>query len=377
MVAQDIELSLCTHIVYGYAILDPSTNRLKASDEYLDLESGRNNYREFTNLKRMNPGLKVLLSVGGPSENKEREVRERYLTLLRDNNKRTMFINSVEFMIKKYGFDGLDLAWPFYEEYKKERSTVGSWWHGFRRKIGAAEGRKDENPDENREGFTSLVRELRLALSTGNLLLTTSVLPLVNGSVYHDIRALSPYLDQIHLMTFDYFSPDRQKEEADYPAPLYKPSGREDSPNVDATVRSWLERGTQSSKLILGIPMYGRSWTLSGDDFTPPAPASGPGEPGPFTKQPGLLAYYEICTNITTVGGLKNIKDTSKKTGPFAYKVPQWVGYDDVDSVENKAQYVKIKGLGGIAFYDVSLDDFRGFCSGTRYPLLKTAKSQL
>lgn len=46
----------------------------------------------------------------------------------------------------------------------------------------------------------------------------------------------------------------------------------------------------------MGIPFYGQSYTLQDEkDNSYGAPAEGPGVPGEFTKQPGMLAYYEIC----------------------------------------------------------------------------------
>lgn len=70
--------------------------------------------------------------------------------------------------------------------------------------------------------------------------------------------------------------------------------------------------------------------------------------------------------------------------GVYAFRLPDengengiWVGYEDADSVGNKAGYVRAKGLGGIAVVDVTLDDFRGLCTGEKYPLLRAAKFRL
>lgn len=57
-------------------------------------------------------------------------------------------------------------------------------------------------------------------------------------------------------------------------------------------------KGADRSKLLVGIPFYGQSFTLKDEKNSGyGAPAEGPGTPGEFTKQPGMLAYYEICHN--------------------------------------------------------------------------------
>ena len=58
--------------------------------------------------------------------------------------------------------------------------------------------------------------------------------------------------------------------------------------------------GADRSKLIMGIPMYGQTFTLKERGNTQVGTdASGPGEPGEYTQQPGMLAYYEICDKGT------------------------------------------------------------------------------
>ena len=44
--------------------------------------------------------------------------------------------------------------------------------------------------------------------------------------------------------------------------------------------------------------------------------------------------------------------------GPYAYKGNQWVGYDSIEYVKKKAQYIIDKDLGGAMFWDLSTDDF-------------------
>jgi hypothetical protein len=53
--------------------------------------------------------------------------------------------------------------------------------------------------------------------------------------------------------------------------------------------------GANREKLLVGIPFYGQSYTLASTNTMVGAPTSGPGNPGEYTQQPGMLAYYEVC----------------------------------------------------------------------------------
>jgi chitinase len=58
-----------------------------------------------------------------------------------------------------------------------------------------------------------------------------------------------------------------------------------------------LKEGADSDKLVLGIPTYGRSYTLLNEDSTEiGAPTDGPGVEGVKTKEKGFLAYYEVSS---------------------------------------------------------------------------------
>ena len=55
-----------------------------------------------------------------------------------------------------------------------------------------------------------------------------------------------------------------------------------------------LRLGAPPDKLVMGIPAFGRSFTLASSKTGVGAPISGPGLPGRFTKAEGILAYYEV-----------------------------------------------------------------------------------
>ncbi|KAF2900983.1 hypothetical protein ILUMI_05201 [Ignelater luminosus] len=381
-------LQFCTHLIYGYAGINPSTYKLVPLNEQFDVT--RDNYRQITNLKLRYPGLRVLLSVGG---GRDSEDKEKYLTLLESVEHRLAFINSAHTLLKSYGFDGLDLAWEFPpNKPKKIRSTLGSIWSSVKHTF-VDPSQIDEKAAEHKEEFTALVRETRNAFRHDGLLLTMSVLPNVNSTMFHDVHALVPNLDFVNLWAFDYYTPERNPKEADYPAPLHELIDRKFDENGNYLVQYWLQNGAPNNKLILGIPTYGRTWKMTDDSgltgVPPISDIKGAGDAGPYTKEEGLLSYQEVCAKLTNPnnvkGGsvLRKVGDPSGKFGTYAYHIADddnygtWVGYEDPDTAGNKATYVRSKGLGGIAIVDLTLDDFRGLCTGNKYPILRAAKFRL
>ncbi|RLU15529.1 hypothetical protein DMN91_012523 [Ooceraea biroi] len=227
-------LSLCTHLIYGYAHIN-SNFEITPGSPSLDTGSGYSYYRLATQLKRSFPDLKIYLSVGGNSDPYDEE--HKYLVLTETSEGRTKFINSVNRLLNDYDFDGIDLAWQFPPvKVKKQRSTLGSFWHGLKKRLGYGKF-QDDKEQEHRDGFTILVRDLKAQLRPRFKSLTVTVLPHVNASVYYDARLLAPNIEAVHLFAFDQKTPDRNPKEADYPAPIYGSYGRVADDNVNAASR--------------------------------------------------------------------------------------------------------------------------------------------
>jgi chitinase len=386
-------LAQCTHLVYGYAGLNADTFKMVSLNEQQDLDVGKALYRETTALKKKFPGLKVLLSVGGDAD----AAPEKYLALLESTTHRMAFINSAYALLKSYSFDGLDLAFEFPKiKPKKIRSTAGSIWSSFKKKIGVGGNPVDEKSDEHKEEFTSLVRELKNSFRHDGFQLALTVLPSVNASLYLDVPAIINYVDFITLAAFDVQTPDRNPKEADHPAPLYPMSERNPELNVDFQVTDLLRKTAPSVKIVVGIPTYGRAWKLEKDvtaTGVPPVTADGPAEAGLQSTTPGLLGYAEICAKLPNPSNkdfkgaaapYRKVGDPTKRFGSFAYRTANddnengiWVGYEDTDSAGSKAAYVKAKSLGGVAIFDLSLDDFAGACTTDKFPILRSARYRL
>lgn len=55
-----------------------------------------------------------------------------------------------------------------------------------------------------------------------------------------------------------------------------------------------LRLGAPTNKLVMGIPTFGKSFTLASSENQVGAPITGSGLPGRYTKEKGTLAYYEV-----------------------------------------------------------------------------------
>ncbi|XP_066902948.1 chitinase-like protein EN03 [Halyomorpha halys] len=390
---EDIKVgaSLCTHLIYGFATIDNDDYHIEPIDKKLDLDKGKGQWRAVASLKNSQPGLSVLLSVGGYEDLKN----EKYFEVLEKPERRTKFINTVVSLLREFKFDGIDLAWQFPPQHEKyETTSIKSMWHKVLKTFGAG---VDSLAIEHRDQFVALCRELKAQLRPDGKLLSIGLLPHVNSTTYMDVRSLMPYVDMVNLWAVDFRTPDRAPHKADYVHPLVFLYPRLPHQNVEAVVRHWLDHGAEPQKLNLGIATWGRSWKLNEDSVlssgTPPVIASGPGEKGPHTKTAGLLAYYEVCiklvspTNPTAPAGmLRKVSDPERKMGAYAFRLPDqrageseglWVGFEEPDTAAAKALYAKGRGLGGVAILDLGLDDSRGICDGNRYPITRAAKLSL
>ena len=214
--------------------------------------------------------------------------------------------------------------------------------------------------------------------------------------MYFDIPAMIHYVDWLSIAAFDQQTPERNKKEADFTAPLYPLSERNPELNIDYQVTDLMGRTSPASKIVVGIPTYGRVWKIEKEKTAtglPPVEADGPAPAGMQSKKDGLLNYGEICSKLSNPSNkdlkgenapIRKVGDPSKRYGTYGYRLADsdgkhgmWVGYEDPDTAGNKAAYVRAKNLGGVAIFDMSHDDFRGACSGDKFPILRSARYRL
>lgn len=260
------------------------------SNEELDQTKGL--YKQITSLKSKFPSLKILLSVGGGADGDH----EKYFALLESNTGKIAFTNSVNVVLKTYGFDGLDLAFQFPKmKPKKIRSSVGSVWHSFKTTIGVAGKPVDENSETHKAQFSSLVTELKNSFRLDNYQLSVTVLPNVNATLYLDVPAIKNFVDFINICAFDVLTPERNPKEADYPSPTLAVSDRNTEENVDAWASFLISGGLPANRVVVGVPTYARVWKIEKDATltgSPPVKTDGPGPQGVQTRYVKNTKFY-------------------------------------------------------------------------------------
>lgn len=96
-----------------------------------------------------------------------------------------------------------------------------------------------------------------------------------------------------------------------------------------ACVNFWLKSGAPKEKLNLGVPFYGRAFTLAHPANNKVGSAStGPGIAGPYTQEAGMLGYNEICE--MHLKEKWDINYDEERCVPWAQKGNQWVSFDNI-----------------------------------------------
>ncbi|KAH8392494.1 hypothetical protein KR215_009640 [Drosophila sulfurigaster] len=356
-----IPLINCTHLVYGYVGIRGDNYEVKILNEDFDIK--QNQFGNVTSFKSKYPHLKILLSVGG-----DRDIDvaypNKYMDLLDGGlEKQIQFIESAYAVVKKYGFDGLDLAYQF------PRSMPA-------------------NILKRKEQFNDFIQYLaRLRFRINGLLLTLTMLPRVNPKWYIHAIGIDSNLNFVNLGTYDFFTPTQNPHEADYTAPLYHNStqNREKFMNVDNQVRYWKSRPFSHRNLNMGFGIYGNAWATTHKSGTTGDPiiqhTNGPARGDLFSRKDGVVSYSEIC-NILQRGYGNNYYNSSLAAS-FAYNQTLdaehegfWLTYDNLVTLANKARYAS-RYIGGVAIFDLGFDDFQGYCNEEKFLILNHIRSYL
>jgi GH18 family chitinase len=107
--------------------------------------------------------------------------------------------------------------------------------------------------------------------------------------------------------------------------------------NVDFAIRYWIANGAPAYKINIGLATYGRSFTLASNKTGIGAPSMGSGPAGIYTREPGFLAYYEICKKLEE--GFTRVWDNQQMV-PYTFNGSEWISYEDTESLTHKVSFL-------------------------------------
>ncbi|CAF2505200.1 unnamed protein product [Rotaria sp. Silwood2] len=269
-----------------------------------------NNMKQFVALKQINSNLKVLISVGGWAFNDPGPTRNEFHNIISTDASRKRFIISVTNYLKKYQFDGIDIDY----EYPAANDRGGS--------------------PEDTDNYVKLVKDMRSAF--GNNYMITIAAPASYWYLRHfKIGEMSKYIDFINAMTYDIHG--TWDSDIASLGPYVK--SHTNIQEITEAFKLFLRDGVNTNKLVLGLGYYGRSFTLDDPSCKKVGcKFKGPGKPGPCTKTPGVLAWFEI-EDIITKNQLTPTFDQDSMSKILVWNRDQWVAYDDEETLAMRRQY--------------------------------------
>jgi len=164
--------------IVNYAFVDVQNNRAWLTNMKTDTV----NFRYLESLKKTNPDIKIVISIGGWSWSKH--FSDAVLT----DSSRLEFAVSAAAIVRQYHLDGIDIDWEY-------PGQVGDG-NTFR--------------PEDKQNYTLMFRDLRaqldeIAKETGKKMLLTAAVGGSKDFVEHtEMGEAAKYLDYVNLMTYDF-----------------------------------------------------------------------------------------------------------------------------------------------------------------------------
>lgn len=337
---QDLPARHLTHVLYAFANVRPESGEVYLTDHWADTDKhyppgdswndvGTNVYgcvKQLFLLKKRNRQLKVLLSVGGWTYS------ANFAGMAAREEGRRKFAQSAVQLVEDLGLDGVDVDW----EYPKNAGEA--------------------------EDFVKLLRETRVALDQAarkrskkktRFLLTVACPAGPANFEKLKIHEMDGYLDFWNLMAYDYSGAWDAK--AGHQANLFPSVRQPDATpfSTVAAVKYYVRSGVDPSKIVLGMPLYGRAFTNTagpGHDYS--GVGEGSWEPGVWDYKalppPDSVEHHDVET-----GASWSYTEGSRVM----------VSYDTVPVVEQKARFTREHGLGGGMWWESSGD--RAFGQGS------------
>ncbi|CAK9297282.1 unnamed protein product [Gordionus sp. m RMFG-2023] len=342
---QDIDPHLCTHIIYAFGSI--TSNFGITSQEW----NHKVLYTGLVNLKKINPDLKILLSIGGWSFN------QTYFSKLAgakaNSGIKTKFIKEFLIYLRENGLDGLTIDW----EFPGIPTRGGDAFH-------------------DKYNFAQFVKELRVASKEESILENKSRLlititgavanPMLNAG--YDVEKLSKYSDYIFLLSYNFNGCWDEMREVGYLSPIRKNFNNYGS--VGWAIQEWEKLGAEKEKLVIGIAAYGYIYRLeSRCDKNVFFCGSGRKFRECKVSEP---TFTELCINFGSNSENWTHGYDDYADAPFSYNdasPPLWVTYENEKSVAAKTEYILQEDLAGAFIWLMSGDDPTGkYCQKFYHP---------
>jgi chitinase len=262
--------------------------------------------------------LKVLLSIGGWTYS------TNFPAAASTAATRALFAQSAVAIVRDWGFDGVDIDW----EYPQDATQA----QNFVLLLQAVRAELDKLAAASAPGYHFM---LTIAAPAGpqnyNKLL---------------LGQMASVLDYFNLMAYDYDG--SWDTHAGHQANLYpNPANNNSTPfSTDAAIRDYIKAGVPSSKIILGIPIYGRSFEQTaglGQSFS---------GVGAGSWENGVWDYKAL----PKAGATEFYDSVSGATYSYDASAQELISYDTAAMVQRKVDYIHSMGLGGSMFWEASAD---------------------
>jgi chitinase len=311
-----------THINFAFARIDSSGN---VAFEHPGVATS---LRALLALKKKNPRLKIIVSVGG-------WMAEGFSDAASTDASRSTFARSAVELLREYALDGIDLDWEY----------PGQGVAGIKFR------------PEDKQNFTLLLRRLRQQLDaqndarrrTGNDRYLLTIASADREYFDHtEMDKLHVYLDWINIMSYDFFN--SLTSTTGHHAGLYRSElAAATDRNADAAVKQHLAAGVPAGKLVLGVAFYGRG-------FAGVKPQNN-GLNQPYERYEADHSYAELSEAFIDKQGFIRYWD-DRAQAPYLWNSASrtFITYDDPQSLEIKTRYAKENHLGGVMFWELSQD---------------------
>lgn len=307
------DLFKLTHINYAFALIRDG----KVVGDHLK------NIDKLRLFKRINPELTTVISIGGWGAGGFSEA-------VSTPEGRSVFADTAIELMRAHNLDGIDVDW----EYPCSSAA------------GIA-----SSPDD-KHNFTLMLKELREKLDklgqrdNKRYLLTIAA---GAGKYYIDsteMHLVQQYLDYVNLMTYDMRG--TVEHVTGHHTNLFAPAIDPDGISCHKAVVIFRNAGVPLEKMVLGAAFYGRMW--KGVNNADSGLNQRAETTGRFT-----LPYTDLSQGYINKNGFVRHWDDSAKA-PYLFNGCAFISYDDRESLQHKARYVKERGLAGIMFWEYSLD---------------------